>query len=280
MGASFLVSFKSETDAKKLKRLLDAWEGLYESFKEEQGNSFSFLICGDKSGLEVVRRNIKGGSWSGDMGLTNISDADKAISNVDKAAPSEQTQILINIPCIEASAEGGKISLPKALPAKIKKRIGPDGKTELFGWRVTYNKASIGLVFNVGVQGDRERLISAIAAGWNTWKVCQSPKYSTVQPDEIIPPDDWAEQYIEMKGLIDTEVFDNLEEIQGLKFKVFSKCPPPPDDFVVYDCAARSEDPWMVTLLKDGKESVIYDADKKQINEPGLKKLLLKTLKG
>jgi hypothetical protein len=48
MSASFLVSFKSESNAKKRRRLLDAWEGLNESFKEEQGGGFSFLICGDK----------------------------------------------------------------------------------------------------------------------------------------------------------------------------------------------------------------------------------------
>ena len=271
MNYFFVFSSSSDEDAKKLQGLMEFWEGLYTSVDEEGREPHRFKFSGDKSGLVVVRSNIKKARWKTEVVVSDIVEQ-------GQASQSAPPRVIIYIPCIEAVAESGKVTLPNEIPAAIKKRLGNAVGTSLGGWRIVYSKASVGLGFNVGNEVDRKKLLLAINRGWSTWKVCQAPKFSSVAPDEVIAPDESREQYTEIKGLVGDRTVENLEEAEGVKFKASSKATPPPDDFVLYDCTARVEDPWRIIRIADGKETVVYDATKKRLNEKGIKALLLKRL--
>jgi len=53
---------------------------------------------------------------------------------------------------------------------------------------------------------------------------------------------------------------------------------PLPESFIIYDCAARAENPWKITQISDSVETIIYDADKELLNEKKIKQLIKKFL--
>jgi len=121
-------------------------------------------------------------------------------------------------------------------------------------------------------------LIAALDAGWSTWRVCQATKFSTVDPNEIIEPEEMREQYTEIRAIVGKKNIPNLEDIEGIKFKPSSKNMPLPESFIIYDCAARAENPWKITQISDSVETIIYDADKELLNEKKIKQLIKKFL--
>lgn len=136
----------------------------------------------------------------------------------------------------------------------------------------------IGFSFDIESKIDRKKLIAAIDSGWSTWKVCQTTKFSTEEPNEIIEPEEMSEQYIEIRIIIGTKNIPNIENIEGTKFKPSSKNIPLPENFVIYDCAARAENPWKIIHVSDGVETVLYDAAEELLNDKKLKQLIKKVL--
>ena len=65
MDYFFKVKYESADDLKKLQRLMDAWEGLYSSFEKDKRDPNTIKIIGEKTGLGVVKSNIKNGAWNG-----------------------------------------------------------------------------------------------------------------------------------------------------------------------------------------------------------------------
>ena len=186
--------------------------------------------------------------------------------------------MVIYLLCITAEAESGRVRLPKNIPKTVQKKLGNVDGSTFDGWKIAYCKASVGLSFDVGNKIDRKKLIAAIDSGWSTWRVCQNTKFSTVEPNEIIEPEEMSEQYIEIRLVVGTKNIPNIENIEGTKFKPSSKNIPLPENFVIYDCAARAENPWKIIHVADSVETVLYDVEQELLNEKKLKQLIKKVL--
>ena len=271
MDSFFKVKYESADDIKKLQRLMDAWEGLYSSYEKDKKNPFIIKIVGEKSGLGIVKTNIKKATWKEKVEVGEIHNQEKV---TQEAVP----KVVIYLPCITAEAESGRVTLPNNIPKTIEKKIGNIVGSTFDGWKIVYSKASVGFSFDIGNKIDRQKLIAALDAGWPTWRVCQATKFSTVDPNEIIEPEEMSEQYTEIRAIVGKKYIPNLEDIEGIKFKPSSKNMPLPDSFIIYDCVARAENPWKITQLSDSVETIIYDADKELLNEKKIKQLIEKFL--
>ena len=267
MNFFLTVKYESADDIKKLQRLMEAWEGLYSSYEEDKKNPHIIKIVGEKSGLGIVKANIKRATWKEKVEVGEIKNQEKV---TQEAVP----KVVIYLPCITAEAESGRVTFSKNIPKTVEKKLENVVGSTFDGWKIVYSKASVGFSFDIGNSIDRQKLIAAIDAGWSTWRVCQATKLSTVEPNEIIEPEEMSEQYTEIRAVVGKENIPNLENIEGIKFKPSSKNIPLPDSFIIYDCAARAENPWKIIQLADSVQTILYDAEKKLLNEEKIKKLI------
>jgi hypothetical protein len=273
MNFFFTVKYESADDLKKLQQLMDAWEGLYSSFEKDKKDPHIIKIIGEKSSLGVVKSNIKKGAWKGKIEIGDIHNQDKV---TQEAVP----KVVIYLPCITAEAESGRVTLPKNIPKTVEKKLGDVVGSTFDGWKIVHSKASVAFSFDIGNKIDRQKLIAAIDSGWSTWKVCQATKFSTVEPNEIIEPEEMSEQYTEIRAVVGEKNIPNLENIEGIKFKSSSKNIPLPESFIIYDCAARAENPWKIIHVSDSVDTILYDAEKELLNEKKLKLLIKNFIHG
>ena len=275
MSNSITIEVQSKKDLEKLTYLLsEIWSDFIIGFDVKNATSgkvSAITIWGEPAGLKIVSQNVKSGRWAGKVSHIPAETSKKATT-----PPVGGKELIIYIGCIEEDWETGIVKFPQKIGSDVDKAIRGLAGSETSGWRITYSKGSVGLVFRIDGESSCKNLREALDDGWNNWKICFDLSMSNIRPDDLIAPDDVAAQYSEVVATADNVLHRNVEEIKGLKFFPRQLESERPKSSVLYDFAGRSEDPWKVVLVEQGGETIIYSAEKKRRASSEVRNLLRK----
>lgn len=250
----------------------------FDATKDRDGTS-AFSINGDPVGLKIVLQNIKKAKWS--VSIIDPVESQKKSKKAPTANNKGETNKLrIMISAIEQDWESGVVKFPSK-PAKSSSwpmELKDCFAKQILGWRINYAKCSIGVVIDLGQLESRKKFRDDLERGWDSWRVMFDHSKSNFSFYDIIDPDDSLIAFSEICVFHEGRIFNNLEEISGIKFlpkKAVSRELERPLDSILYNLGERGEDPWEIIHITESGEKVVYDSSKRTMSTSKLKTLLL-----
>lgn len=280
--SKIVISTADARVASQLENFLGTfWADFITSFdvaKDKDGTS-AFNINGDPVGLKIVLQNIKKAKWS--VSIIDPAESQKKSKKAPTAnAEGKTNKLRIMIPAIEQDWESGVVKFPSE-PAKSSSwpmELKDCFAKQILGWRINYAKCSIGVVIDLGQLESRRKFKDDLEHGWDSWRVLFDHSKSNFSFYDIIDPDDSLTAFSEICAFHGGRIFNNLEEISGIKFlpkKALSRELERPLDSILYNLGERGEDPWEIVHITEIGEKVVYDSSKRIMSTSKLKTLLL-----
>jgi len=279
--SSINVSTADSKVATRLEEYLKSfWAPFITSFDLVIGenNESVFSIQGDPVGLKLVLQNIKKAKW--DISIIDLSESKKSKKTLTANNKEKTNKLRIMIPAIEQDWESGVVKFPSK-PAKSSswpKELKDCFAKQIPGWRINYAKCSIGVVVDLGQPESRKKFRDDVELGWGSWQVLFDHSKSNFSFYEIIDPDDSRVTFSEISTVYKNNIFNNLEEIPGIKFlikKSVSLELERPLDSTLYNIGERGEDPWEIVHMTESGEKSVYDSSEKILSTSEIKSLLI-----